>query len=485
MVNTLAGFGRTWSVQHRGGRTGLECARDSTSAGAIMSEARISSGSLEAVRVRELDRYAASRPLGQHALQRARAHMPKGVPMAWMSSLYGHPPPFVRAGVGVRFTDLDGYSYVDFNLADTSMFAGYGVAPITEAVTNRFAGGPHFLLPTVDSITVAEELCARWAMPYWQFTLSATQANTEAIRICRAITGRDRVLMFDGKYHGHADEFLGAVDESGNVVPEGRGIVSDATRHVTIVPYNDLGATDRQLQRGEFACVVVEPAITNAGVILPKPSFHAELRRLVSDVGALLIVDETHTLVCGPGGLTRQWGLHPDVVVLGKSISGGLPLGAYGMTERVAESLEDPSGGWADTIATGGTLFANALSMAAARVALQQVLTPGAYRHAAALGGRLADGIESTATELGLDWRAHRLFNRSGYTHGPDLPRSAADARNNFDASLFNTQRVYMANRGIWEAIESAGPAAGIRSTDADVDRYVNVLHDFLSEVVH
>jgi glutamate-1-semialdehyde 2,1-aminomutase len=422
--------------------------------------------------------------------------MPNGVPMAWMSELYTHPPIFVDAGHGGTFTDIDGNTYIDFNLADTSMFTGYGVEAISEVVAKRVKDGSQFLLPTQDAVEVATRLAARFGLPFWQFTLSATQANVEAIRTARALTGRDAVLMFDGKYHGHADELL-AVRDKGEVVPEGRGVLRDATRHVRLVPYNDLDAVSRELARGDIACVVAEAAITNAGVILPAEGFHAGLRRLTSDAGTLLVIDETHTLVAGPGGLTARWGLQPDLLVVGKSVSGGISLGAYGMTERVAAVLDDPDaasgesvatgdtlfGNALSRVATGGTLFGNALSLAAARVTLEQVLTDQGYAHAAALGGKLADGIEATAAANGFDWRAHRLYNRGGYTHGPYLPSNAADARDSFDAELFNIQRIYMANRGIWEAIDSAGPAAGIQTTAEHVDHYLEVLNDFLGEL--
>jgi glutamate-1-semialdehyde 2,1-aminomutase len=220
-------------------------------------------------------------------------------------------------------------------------------------------------------------------------------------------------------------------------------------------------------------------------VIQPAAGFHSGLRRLVTEHGALLVIDETHTLVAGPGGLTAHWDLEPDVVVVGKSISAGIPLGAYGMTAAVASVLQHrPSASYSEEIATGGTLFGNALSLAAARVTLRDVLTKEAYSHAAELGQRLADGIEGIAAEHGLAWRAHRLYNRSGYTHGPDLPFNALEARASFDLRLYNLQRLYMANRGVWEAIDSAGPACGIRTSEADVDRYLGVLDDFLGELL-
>ena len=251
--------------------------------------------------------------------------------------------------------------------------------------------------------------------------------------------------MFDGKYHGHADELLSALEE-GEVVPEGRGLPPGATQHVRIVQFNDLEAVERELARGDVACVISEAAITNVGVIRPADGFHAALRRLTAASGALLAIDETHTLVAGPGGLTARWGLEPDLLVVGKAIANGIPLGAYGMTAEVAGVLEhDMSESFREGVATGG--------------------------------------IETVIAGHDLPWRAHRLFNRSGYTHAPELPADALEARARIDLELFNVQRLYMANRGIWEAIDSAGPACGTQASEADVDRYLQTLNDFLRDV--
>jgi glutamate-1-semialdehyde 2,1-aminomutase len=448
-----------------------------------MSDSSISRDRLHAIRGRELARFDEMRPRGTEMLKRARAGMPNGVPMAWMAQLYDHPPIVVTRGNGGTFEDVDGNPYLDFNLADTSMFTGHAPPAVVRAVAERVAGGTQFLLPTEDAAQVATMLADRFGLPRWQFTLSATQANTEALRVARAVTGREVVVMFDGKYHGHADELLGQL-EDGGITPEGRGVLPDAIRHVRLVPYNDLDAVERELARGDVACLLAEAAVTNTGVIQPAEGFHDGLRRLTSEAGTLLAIDETHTLVAGPGGLTRHWGLEPDMLVMGKSISSGIPLGAYGMIAEVAAVLEHaPDTVWTDDVATGGTLFANALSMAAARATLAEVLTDEAYEQPAALGARVADGIEAAAAAHGHEWRAHRLFNRSGYTHAPGLPRNAAEARATFDIDLYNAQRLYMANRGIWDAIDSAGPACGIETTEADVDRYLEVLDEFLGEV--
>jgi glutamate-1-semialdehyde aminotransferase len=386
----------------------------------------------------------------------------------------------MERGEGAYLEDVDGHRYLDANIADTSMFCGYGPEPVVRAVAARVRLGTQFLMPSEDAVFVAEELARRWGLPRWWFTLSATQANSEAIRVARAWTGRPTLLMFDGKYHGHGEEMLVTL-EGDREVPELRGLVPGVERHVRIVPFNDVEALARALEPGDVACVISEPALTNAGVVLPDEGFHAELRRRTREAGSLLIVDETHTLICGSGGLVRRWGLEPDVVTLGKSIGGGIAIGAYGMREDLAAMLEDvdePGGAGTpeDEIATGGTLFGNPLQMAAARAALTSVLTEEAYERTARLGDAMADGIDATADSVGLPWRAQRLYPRSGYAFTGVLPRSAAEARASHDGELWRLQRLWMANRGVWEAMEWAGPAVSVPATLADVERYLAIL---------
>ncbi len=436
---------------------------------------------------RELTRFLDDRPRNAALLERARASMPLGVPMAWMASLHGHPPLYLERGEGAHLYDVDGHRLLDMNIADTSMFCGYGPEPVVRAVSERIRLGAQFLMPSEDAIAVAEELARRWGLPKWQFTLSATFANTEAIRLARYATGRPAIVTFDGKYHGHADELLVAL-EDGRPVPELRGLPPGVEAHVRVAPYNDLEAVARALEPGDVACVLVEPALTNIGVVQPDEGFHATLRSMTRDAGTVLVVDETHTLICGPGGLVRRWGLDPDVVVLGKSIGGGVPIGAYGMSEEIASHLraiEEYGGPGAleDEVATGGTLFGNPLQMAAARATLLEVLTDGAYERTARLGARLADGIEAAASEVGLPWRAHRLFPRSGYAFDGALARTGAGARAAHDGELWRLLRLWMGNRGVWEAMEWAGPAISVAATDADVDHYLGVLGELVAEL--
>jgi glutamate-1-semialdehyde 2,1-aminomutase len=441
---------------------------------------------LHAIKRREDARFILARPVSRTLWERAQPVMPNGVPMSWLRTSYDHPPLFVAEGVGARFRDVDGNEYSDFNIADMSMFGGYAPPPVVEAVSRRIGQGSQFLLPNEDGVWVAEELGRRYGLPKWQFTLSATHANTEVIRVARVLTGRDTVLMFDGKYHGHLDEALIELDDSGTPVAEEAGLPDDATSRTRIVGFNDAGALRVALETEDVAIVLTEPVLTNnIGLLLPQPGFHETLRRLTRETGTVLAYDETHTQVVGAGGLTRAWGLEPDIVTIGKSIASGVPLGAYGMTDDVAQVMERPEGRDDEKapVATGGTLFGNPLSMAAARMTMAQVLTDDAYEHTQKLGTRLADGLAAIVEDTGLPWTTHRFFPRSGITFAPSMPRDAREARASLDVPLRRAMRVYFANRGVWDAIVGAGPTCSVPADEDDVDRYVAVFGEFVAEL--
>ncbi len=433
-------------------------------------------------------RFHEARPRSAELWTRAWDVMPNGVPMAWHRGSYHHIPLWVASGAGARFTDVDGFTYSDFNIADMSMFCGYAPEPVVRAVGECMARGNQFLLPTEDAIVVSEELGRRYGLPKWQYTLSATQANTEVIRVARVLTARDKVLMFDGKYHGHFDQALVALGPDGTLVPEEHGLPADVTEHTVLVPFNDLDAVENALDRGDIALVLTEPAMTNnVGLILPEDGFHEGLRRLTRDAGTLLAYDETHTQVVGPGGLTAQWSLDPDFVTAGKSIAAGVPFAAWGMREEAAVFLtqfKGPDGERFDMVAIGGTLFGNALSMAAARATMLEVLTPEAYAHTQRLGARLADGMRVSVERADLPWHIHALGPRSGYTFQPEPIRNAEEGRACADDLLTRLIRIWMANRGVWEAIVGAGPVVPVPATDEDVDAYLEAWDALLTRLV-
>jgi glutamate-1-semialdehyde 2,1-aminomutase len=344
--------------------------------------------------------------------------------------------------------------------------------------------GNQFLLPTEDAIVVSEELGRRYGLPKWQYTYSASQANVEVIRVARVVTGRDKVLFFDGKYHGHFDQSLVLLDGDGRVVREERGLPPNVTAQSVIVPFNDPEAVRAALARGDVAVVMTEPALTNEiGLLLPEPGFHDELRRLTRGAGVLLALDETHTQVVGPGGLSRQWSLEPDFVAAGKSIAAGVPFGAWGMTDEIAALLHQekgPDGERFEQIATGGTLFGNPLAMAAARATMLEVLTDEAYAHTQTLGARLAEGMRDAVARAGLPWTIHHLGPRAGYVFAPVVPRTAAEARGYADDLLTRLIRIWLANRGVWEAIVGAGPVVPVPAAGEDVEAYVSAFGELL-----
>jgi len=421
-------------------------------------------------------RFRRDRPRSLAMLSRARAHMPNGTPMAWMASEYEQPV-YIDHGQGAGFTDLDGFTYVDFNASDMAMFCGHANPAIVAAVVAQAARSTQFLLPTEASVEVAEELARRYPLQHWQFTLSATQANTEAIRLARAVTGREVVVLFEGHYHGHFEE--GLVDlADGQARTVQRGLSRGITGRVRIAQFNDPSTLRTALEPGDVALVLTEPAMTNGiHLLLPEPGWHEALRELTRQHGTVLAIDETHTHVVGPGGATGMWQLEPDVVTIGKAVAGGLPLGAYGVTAELGDQLDV-----ARNVATGGTLFGNPLCAAAARAALTQVLLPEAYQHTTALGGELADGIGQAIAAAGLPWTAIRFGPRTGQWYGP-MPRTGAQAHALADGQLTRLIRIWLANRGIWEALPGAGPTVSIPVTRADVTRYVNAYAELLAQL--
>ncbi len=433
---------------------------------------------------REDARFGREHPRALELLERGRRVMPNGVPMAWQVGSYHHPPPWAVEGHGARFTDADGHTCSDFNIADMSMFCGYAPEPLVRAVSARMALGHQFLLPVEDAIVVSEELVRRYGLPKWQYTLSASQANTEAIRVARVVTGRERVLMFDGKYLGHLSEALVEVGPDGALVAEERGVARATVEGTVLVPFNDPEALAAALERRDIALVLTEPALTNNfGLILPDPGFHAALRRLSREAGTLLALDETHTQVVGPGGLSAAWGLDPDLITCGKSIAGGVPFGAWGMTDEIGAVLtqvKGRDGERSDLVAIGGTLFGSALSLAAARATMLEILTPDAYASTQRLGARLAEGMAAAVTRVGLPWHIHHLGPRSGYTFRPEPIHNADEARACQGDLLTRLIRIWLVNRGVWEAIVGAGPVAAVPAVDADVDAYLSAWNELL-----
>jgi len=282
---------------------------------------------------REVASYRAARPESERAWREASQHLPDGVPMLWMAKWPGPWPVYVENAVGAHFQCVDGIDHVDLCLGDTGAMVGHAPAASIAAISAQLARGSTAMLPTRDAAIAAGLLAERFGLPLWQFTLSATDANRHVLRYARQATGRAKVLVMDHCYHGTVDEAYATLDAAGHVVARrgniGAPVPLDET--TVVVPFNDVPALEAALAVGDVAAVLIEPALTNIGIVLPDAGWHTAVRAACDRTGTLLVIDETHTLCAGPGGMTARDGLEPDVVVVGKTIAGGIPAGAWGM----------------------------------------------------------------------------------------------------------------------------------------------------------
>ncbi len=375
-----------------------------------------------------------------------------GVPMPWMARWAGGFPLYVESAQGSHVVDVDGHDYVDLCLGDTGAMSGHSPPAVVAALQAQLGRGITMMLPTIDGVHAAEELARRFALSYWQFTLSATDANRCALRLARQITGRSKVLVFSYCYHGTVDEAFAVRDEHGDTrARDGNvGPAVDPAMTTRAVEFNDVDQLERALADGSIACVLAEPAMTNMGIVLPAPGYHEALRALTRRYGTLLIIDETHTLSAGLGGCTRAWGLDPDLLTIGKSIGGGVPCGALGMSAQVAHSVARQEGvDYEDTGGVGGTLAGNALSAAAIRATLEHVLTGAAFERMIRLGGKLHGSIQGLIESRSLPWNVVQLGCRVEYGFRAQPPANGSVAHACADRELESYLHLYLLNRGI------------------------------------
>jgi glutamate-1-semialdehyde 2,1-aminomutase len=373
-----------------------------------------------------------------------------GVPMPWMRRWPGPFPLVLDAASGARFTDIDGHEYVDLCLGDTGAMTGHAHREVGEAVSRQLARGATVMLPTPDAVWVANELERRFGLPKWQFALSATDANRFALRFARAITGKPKVLVHDWCYHGTVDETL-VVALGDRTTSRGGAIGPQVNPALTtrVVQFNDVAGLERVLAHGDVACMLIEPALTNIGIVLPEPGYLAAVREITRRHGVLLIIDETHTICAGPGGCTKEWKLEPDMFVIGKTIGGGIPVGAYGMSAEVGAKVEQLQlSDGIDVSGVGGTLAGNALSMAAVRATLTHALLPEQFVHTKQLATSWTLGVKSAYEQRGLPWSVQQLGSRAEYWFCPP-PRTGADAAAAVDHDLDAFMHLWAINRGV------------------------------------
>ena len=401
---------------------------------------------------REQERFVETHPRSRAAYEEA-THLFGKVPMTWMMKHAMRFPIYLAGAQGATITDLDGHTYADFALGDTAAMAGHSPAATVAAVQARFAdlGGATAMLPTEDSQWVAAELTRRFRAERWSFALTATDANRWAIRLARAVTGRPKILFNSYCYHGTVDESLivatpdGPADRPGNV-----GAPVDVTQTSRVAEFNDLDALAKELANGDVALVVMEPALTNIGIVLPEPGYLEGVRELTRQHEVLLLIDETHTISAGPAGAIGVYDLDPDIVVIGKSIGGGIAAAAYGVRAEFAGAILSRTDlDIIDMGGVGGTMAGNALSAAAARATLERVLTDEAFAHMIGLADVFAAGVREIFARHDLPWSVSQLGARTEYRFSTTPPRNGTEAAAAHDQELDDYFHLYLANRGI------------------------------------
>jgi glutamate-1-semialdehyde 2,1-aminomutase len=436
--------------------------------------------------------FADARPRSRAEAAQAAEHLIGGVPMTWMAKWAGGFPLSLAQAKGSRITDLDGHTYVDFALGDTGAMAGHSPQPTIDAVRRQVeeVGGITAMLPTPDAAWVAGELTRRFGIPRWSFALSATDANRWALRLARLVTGRPMVACFSYSYHGTVDETFAVrapdgttVARTGNVAP-----AVPPAQTTRAMEWNDLATVEEALADGQVAVVITEPALTNIGIVLPEPGFLDGLRQICDRTGTLLLIDETHTLSAGPGGCTQAWGLQPDIVTLGKSFAGGVPIGAYGLSEEVTSRLRDrvdtTDADLVDVGGVGGTLAGNALSLAAAHATLGEVLTDEAFVGMIALATRFTEGVQETLDRHDLPWSVSQLGARSEYRFARPAPRSGTESAAAHDDDIEEYLHLALANRGILITPFHNMALMAPSTTPDDVDLHTETFAEVVAAIV-
>jgi len=435
----------------------------------------------------EKARFLATHPKSGELFEQAKKVMPGGVPMSWMAKWPGAYPVFIENALGARFEDVDGNSYIDFCLGDTGSMTGHSPAPTVAAIRDQAGRGITAMLPTADAVAVSTELAARFGLPLWQFTVSATDANRHVLRYSRLITGKSKIIVIDRCYHGSVDETFATLADDGSTVSRegniGAPVPMDQTTRV--VEFNDLARMEAALAHGDVAAILMEPAMTNVGIVLPEDGYLHKVGELAKKYGAIWIIDETHTISVGAGGMTKDLGLKPDFLTIGKAIGGGIPTGTFGMTHEIAAQIaKRVELDVIDTGGIGGTLAGNALSLASMRATLSQVLTPAAFESMIALGTRWSDGVDAAIAKFNLPWHCNRLGARGEYVFRSRAPRTGREAAEAGDFELEQFIHLRLLNDGFlltpFHNMALMSPA----TTQADVDAHTSAFAAMCADLV-
>jgi glutamate-1-semialdehyde 2,1-aminomutase len=433
---------------------------------------------LKKLHANEEARFLARTPKSAERFAAAKKVMPGGVPMSWMTKWPGKYPLFVASAKGAHFVDVDGNEYIDLCLGDTGSMTGHSPEETVLAIKAQLELGMTAMLPTDDSVTVSSELAKRFGLPLWQFTVSATDANRHAIRYARLITGKNKIVVIDRCYHGSVDETFATLDSSGNTIMREGNIGAPVPLEETtrVVEFNDVAGMQRALGHGDVAAILMEPAMTNVGIVLPEDGYLETVGNLAKQFGAIWIIDETHTISVGPGGMTKELGLKPDILTIGKAIGGGIPTGTFGMTEEISDAISAKTEREViDTGGIGGTLAGNALSLAAMRATLTEVLIEENFKKMIALGNRWCDGVDAAINEFGLNWHCNRLGARGEYLFQGKAARTGREAAAAGDFELEQYIHLRLLNDGF---------LLTPYTTEKDVDAHSVAFRAMCSELV-
>lgn len=449
----------------------------------------ISNAAIDRIANREAEVFRKTNPRSLVLAGKA-ANWFQGVPFHWMLD-WPSPVPLVAAKAeGATLTTVDGRTLDDFCLGDTASMFGHSPKPSADALATQAREGLSYMLPTEKGVELGAMLSAMFGLPRWQVTTTASEANRAVIRWCRGITGRQKILIFNGCYHGAVDDvFVDLKPHTSGWEPQVRasliGQVQDLLPTTTVIEFNDVEALERELKRGDIACVLAEPVMTNVGMVRDAPGYLDTLRRLCSETGTVLVFDETHTISSGYGGHSNAFGPKPDMLVIGKSIGGGVPTAVYGFSEDIAERMAKlnasrPSG----HSGIGTTLSANALAISAMHAMLGQVITHEAYAHMLALARRLVKGIEGVIGTHQLPWHVVNVGARVEFVCAEKPSTNGSEARGAMNHRLEAALHLYLANRGILLAPFHNMMLLSPETSEGQVDRLVSELRNAVGELL-
>jgi len=440
---------------------------------------------LAGVAAREAARYARGRPRTAAALQAAQGHYLNDVPMHWMTDWPMPFPMVVAKAAGARLTDIDGFELDDFCLGDTGAMFGHSPEPLARAIRRQAERGLTTMLPGREALAAGPLLTERFGAFRWQIATTATDANRFALRVARAVTGRPKVLVFNGCYHGTVDDTM-VMLAGGKTVPRPGlvGQVQDLTRGAVAVEFNDLPAVQKALKTGKIAAILTEPVMTNSCMVLPEPGFLEGLRDLATAHGALLMIDETHTQSSGYGGYARLHGLAADMLIVGKCVAGGMPTAVWGMTAEVAERFAAydatrPPG----HSGMGTTLSGNPMQFVCLLATLSDVATPKAHAKMEAGAARLESGLSKAIARHGAPWHVVRVGARVEFICAPGPLRNGTEAAAAHQPQLEAAVHVALLNRGCLIAPFHNMMLVSPATTKGQIDRLIGAFDDVLTQL--